>query len=119
MNKSWRQHPQSTSCTATDYLSRKLSKLDESNMWDIAGEVGTNSLAMYSCGPLHMDELRQDDQSEPIYNRSMPIQNVALKTSRERWTIEKGGEKGSGISVLIARHDDDDIYVYMQVCAFI
>ena len=27
---------------------------------------------------------------------------------RERWTIEKDGEKGSGRSVLAARHDDDD-----------
>ena len=26
----------------------------------------------------------------------------------EQWTIEKGGEKGSGISVLMARHDADD-----------
>ena len=33
---------------------------------------------------------------------------VALKTCRRRWTIEKSGERGSGISVLAARHDDDD-----------
>ena len=35
--------PQSSSCTATYHLSRKLSKLDESDMRDTAGEVGTNS----------------------------------------------------------------------------
>ena len=45
-----------------------------------AGEEGRNSLAMYSCGPLHMDEQRQDDQLEPIYNSSVPIKDVALKT---------------------------------------
>ena len=32
-----------------------------------------------------------------------------LKTCRKRSTIEKGGEKGSGISMLMIRHDDDDI----------
>ena len=57
-----------------------------------------------------MDEQRQDDQLEPTYNSSMPIQGVALKTYRKRWTIEKGGRKGSGRSVLIARHDDVDVW---------
>ena len=27
---------------------------------------------------------------------------------RKQWTIERGGERGSGISVLMVRHDDDD-----------
>ena len=35
--------PQSSSYTATYYPSRKLSKLDESDMQGIAGEVGTSS----------------------------------------------------------------------------
>ena len=56
-------------------------------MWDTAGEVRTISYAMYSSGPLHMNEQRQDDQLEPTY-KSVPIQDVALKTSPERWTIE-------------------------------
>ena len=55
-----------------------------------------------------MDEQRQDDQLEPTYSSSVPIRDVVLKTCRKQWTIEKGGEKGSGISVLMARHDDDD-----------
>ena len=42
------------------------------------------------------------------------------KTGRRRWTMGKIGERGSGISVLPARHDDDDIvcmilYIYMNV----
>ncbi len=76
-------------------------------MWDTAGEVRTNSLAIYSRGLLHMDDQRQDDQLESIYNSSVPIQDVAWKTSRERWTIEKSGGRGSGRSVLAARHDND------------
>ena len=55
-----------------------------------------------------MNEQRQDDQLEQTYKSSVPIQDVTLKTYRERWTVEKAGGKGSGISVLAARHDDDD-----------
>ena len=63
---------------------------------------------MYYFGPLHMDLQRQDNQVETIFNSSVPIQNIALKTSLEQWTIETGGARGSGRSVLAARHDDDD-----------
>ena len=57
-----------------------------------------------------------------IYNSSLPIQDVALKTSREQWTIETGGERGSERSVLAARHDDEELllcnclYVCNNVC---
>ena len=51
--------PQSSNCTANYQPSRKLSKLDEPDMRDTAGEV-----VMYSRGPLYMDEQRQDDQLE-------------------------------------------------------
>ena len=67
-------------------------------MQDTAGEVKTNSLAMYSRGPLHMDEQSLDDQPEPIYNSIVPIQDVAWKTCRERWTIETGSERESQIN---------------------
>ena len=64
---------------------------------------------MYSCAPLHMYEQRLDDQLEPTYCSYVPTWDVALKICRKQWTIEKGGEKGSGISVLMTRYDDDDI----------
>ena len=38
---------------------------------------------------------------------SVLIQDVALKTCRDPWTIETRDERGSGRSVLAARHDDD------------
>ena len=62
----------------------------------------------YSCRPLHMDVQKQDDQLEPTYNSSVPIQDVTLKTCRKQWTIKKARRKGSGISLLMVRHDDDD-----------
>ena len=59
-----------------------------------------------------MDEQKQDYQQEPIYNSSVPIQDIALKTSREQWKMEMGGERGSGRSVIAAWHDDVDESVY-------
>ena len=35
----------------------------------------------------------------------------ALRICRKQWTIVRCGERGSGISVLIAQHDDDDYMV--------
>ena len=55
-----------------------------------------------------MDEQRQDIQLEPTYSSSVLIRDVVLKICRKQWTIGRRGEKGSGISVLIARHEDDD-----------
>ena len=55
-----------------------------------------------------MDEQRQDDQLEPVHNSSVPLQDVAMKTYRERCMIEMGGGRKSGRSVLAVRHDDDD-----------
>ena len=52
-----------------------------------------------------MNEQRQDDQLEREYNNSVSIQDVALRTSREQWTIETGGERASGRSVLAVWHD--------------
>ena len=56
-----------------------------------------------------MDEQSQDDQLEPIYNSSELIQDITLKTSQERWTIETGGKRGLGRSMLAVQHDDDEI----------
>ncbi len=77
-------------------------------MQDTAGEVGTGSLVMYSFGPQHIALQKQGDQLEPTYSSSVRIRSVALRTCRMRWTIRRGGESGSGISVLMARQDDDD-----------
>ena len=64
---------------------------------------------MYSYGPPHMAEQKQDDDLEHKYSSYVRIRDVSLKTCRRRWTIGRSGKRGSGISVLAARHDDDDI----------
>ena len=63
---------------------------------------------MYSYGPPHMVEKKQDDQLEHTYSSYVRIRDVALKTCQRRRTIGRSGERGSGVSVLAARHDDDD-----------
>ena len=64
---------------------------------------------MYSCGPIHTDEQRLEDQLELIHSSSVPIQDVAWKTTWEQWTIETGGERESEVSVLAVQHNDDDL----------
>ena len=55
-----------------------------------------------------MAEQKQDDQLEHTYSSYVRMRDVALKTCQRRRTIVRSGERGSGISVLAARHDDDD-----------
>ena len=69
---------------------------------------------MYSYGPPHMAGQKQDDQLEHTYSSSVRIRDVALKTCQRWWTIGRSGERGSGISVLAARHDDDDDDLYWR-----
>ena len=106
--------PQSSSCTATYLPSRKLSKLDEPDKHDTAREVGKSSQVMFSYGPLHMVEQKLGDQLEPTYNSS--VRGVAQRSRQKRWRIGRGGERGSGISVVMAWQDDDNEYIYMCVC---
>ena len=70
---------------------------------------------MFSYGPRHMAEQKHDDQLEPTYSSSVRIRDVALRTYQKRWTIGRSGERGSGISVLAVRHDDD-ICVCVCLC---
>ena len=46
--------------------------------------------------------------SANIHTSAMWRRDVTLKTFLRRWTIERSGERGSGISVQAARHNDDD-----------
>ena len=52
---------------------------------------------------------KQGDQLERTFSSYVRIQDVVLKTYLGRWTIGRSGESGSGISVLPARYDDDDV----------
>ena len=74
---------------------------------------------MYSYGPSHIAKQKPDDQLEHTYSSNVRIGDVVLKTCQRRWMIGRSGERGSGISMLAAWHDDDDdddiIYMYIYI----
>ena len=81
--------PQSSSCTATNHPSRKLSKLDEPDMRDTAG-------AHKWCTPVNpftKTSKSRDNQPEPTYNSSVPIWDIASKTCWKQWTIGRGSKR--------------------------
>ena len=51
---------------------------------------------------------KQDDQLEHTSSSYVRIRDEALKTCHRRWTTGRSGKRGSGISVPVAWHDDDD-----------
>ena len=53
---------------------------------------------------------KQDDQHERTFSSYVRIRDAVLKTYLGRWTIGWSSERESGISVLPARYDDDDMY---------
>ena len=71
---------------------------------------------MYSYRPPHIAGQKQDDQLKHTYSSYVRIRDVALKTCQRRWTIGRSGERGSGISVLATRHDDDDDFYLLVIC---
>ena len=68
---------------------------------------------MYSYGPPHMAVQKQDNQHENTFSSHVRIRDVVLKTCLGQWMIGRSGERGSGISVLPARHDDDDDDIFL------
>ena len=48
---------------------------------------------MYSYGPLHMAEQKQDDQLKHTYSSYVRIWDVAQRTCQRRWTIGRSGER--------------------------
>ena len=63
---------------------------------------------MFSYGSPHMAGQKQDDPLEHTFISYVRIRDVALKTCQRWWTIGRSSERGSGIPVPAAWHDDDD-----------
>ena len=108
LNKSLRQHPTKQQLyghlpqiTKTIQIRRTR---HVGNCW--RSRNGLKSDVLF--GPIHMAEQRQGDQLEPTYRSSVRIRDIALRTCRKRCNIGRGDQRGSGISVLMAWHDDDD-----------
>ena len=108
LNKSWRQHPIRHQLYGhlppiTKNIQARRTR-HAGHCWRSREELIGDVLpwAPYMAGQ------RQDDQLEHTSSSYVRILDVALKTSQRRWTIGRGGKRGSGISVPVARHDDDD-----------
>ena len=67
---------------------------------------------MYSYEPPQTAEQMQDNQLEHTYSSYVRIRDVALKTCWRWWMIGRSGERGLGIAVQVAQHDDDDFKEY-------
>ena len=108
LNKSWNQHP------TKQLLYGNLSLITETiqvrqtrhaeHCWRSRDELISNLLLWT---PAH-GRAKAGRAVGTYIQCYVPIQDVALKTNRKRWTIEKGGRRGSGKSAPVARHDDDD-----------
>ena len=108
LNKSWRHHP--TRHQLYGHLPPIMKTIQVrrtrhmGHCWRSNDELISDVLLWTP----HMAVQKQDDQLELTYSNYVRTQDVTLKTCRRRWMIGRSGERGSGISVLAARHDDDD-----------
>ena len=101
LNKSWRQHP--TRHQLYDHLP-PITKTIQVRRTRHAGHCWrSRDELLWS-----MAAQKQVDQHERTFSSYVRIRDVVLKTYLGRWTIGRSGERGSGISVLPARYDDDD-----------
>ena len=112
LNKSWRQHP--TKHQLYGHLPRFTKTIQvrrsrhAGHCWRSRDELISDVLLWTP----HMSGQKQDVQLKHTYNSYVRIRDIALKTCQRQWTIGRSGERGSGISALAARHDDDDrIYI--------
>ena len=98
--------PQGTNYTATYFPSRKLFRLDESDMQDMEKQGRAHKW----CTPMDptYGRAKAGRPARTYISCDVRIRDIALKTSQRRWTIGRSGERESGISVLAARHNDDD-----------
>ena len=110
LNKSWQQHPTRHQLyghlppiTKTIQVRRTR---HAGHCWRSRDELIRDVLLWI---PTHgRANSKQDDQLERTFSSYVRIQAVVLKTYLGRWTIGRSVERGSGISVLPARYDDDD-----------
>ena len=105
LNKSWRQHP--TRQQLYGHLP-PITKTIQVRRTRHAGHCWRSKDELISDGPTQMEVQKQNDQHELTYSNYVRTQDVTLKTCWRRWMIGRNGERGSGISVLAARHDDDN-----------
>ena len=105
LNKSWWQHP--TRCQLYGHLPPIMKTIEVRQTWH-AGYCWRSRDELISDVLLWTPTYGQAKAERPARAYIQQLcEDVALKTCQRRWTIGKSGERGSGISVLVAWHDDD------------
>ena len=105
LNKSWQQHP--TRRQLCGHLP-PVTKTIQARRTRHAGHCWRSKDEIVSDVLLWTPAYGQSKAGRHTYSSYMMIRDVNLKTCWRRWMIGRRGERGSGISVLAARHDDDD-----------
>ena len=107
LNKSWRQHPTKRQLYGHLRLITKAIKVRRTrhagHCWRSRDEL-INDVLLWT--PSY--GWTKAGWPARTYSSSVRIRDAALKTCQKRWVKGRSGERGSGISVLEARHDDDD-----------
>ena len=105
LNKSWRQHP--TRHQLYGHLS-PITKTIQVRRTRHSGHCWRSRDELISDVLLWTPTHGRAKAGRPARTYYVRIRDVVQKTCLRRWTIGKSGKRGSGISVLPARHDDDD-----------
>ena len=116
LNRSWRQHPTKYQLYGHLPLITKIIKVRRTRHAGHFWRSGDELISDVILWTPHMAKQGQGNQLEPTYSSSVRIRDVSLRTCQKRWTIGRSGERGSGISVPVARQDDDDD---MTICSFL
>ena len=107
-NKSWKQHPTRNQIYDHQHLIPKIIQVRRTRhavyCWRSRDEL-ISDIVLWT--PTY-GRTKRDDLLEHTFSSYVRIRDVALKTCQRRWTIGRSGERRSGISMLAARHDDDD-----------
>ena len=109
LNKSWRQHPTKQQLcghlrTITKTINVRRTR-NAGNCWNSRDVLISDELLWTP----HMAVQNQDDQLKPTISSSVRIRDIALKTCQMLWTIGRNTERGSGISMMAARQDDNEL----------
>ena len=102
LNKSWRQHP--TKEQLYGYLPH-IKKTIKVRRTRHAGHCWRSDVLLWT--PSH-GRAKARQPARTYIQQLCEYTGCNLRTCWKRWTIERGGERGSRISVLMARKDDDD-----------
>ena len=108
LNKSWRQHP--TRHQLYDHLPpiTKTIQVRRTRHAEHCRRSMDELISDVLLWTPHTWPCKSRTTSTNIHSATMRIRDVVQKTCLRRWTIGKSGERGSGISMLPARYDDDD-----------